>query len=463
MTEEEKKILQLEQELAKLASQISFYRREINQLKDKTSFEKAATKKEEIIDPAKNKHWEFPSHQSNTNESKTLSLENFIGLKLLHLVGIVVLVMGISIGVKYAIDNKMISPATRIVLAYFAGGTLFIFSVRLRKKFELFSAILFSGAMASLYFTTYAAFVYYNLFPFGVAFAVMVIITIFTAYTAISYNKQEIAILGMTGAYGIPFLISTNSDRADLFFAYIILINCGIVFLSYKKLWKGMVRLAMLVSWTLFLGWAVTRYSEPFQMQAIIIMVVFYGMFAISSVAFAISKKESLGVIELQLFLLNNILSFAAALLIFTDSTLDDRSVMVMGTASIVFVLQSLLVRFLLPQEKLIFKYLVAFAILSLVFYVGMKWDGIIVTLLWLLLAIGLFIAGALSRMSWLRMFSIILTGVTLAKLILIDRNSFSTGQKIISYIAIGLLLLLLSFFYQKFRDKLLMEEHTEQ
>jgi uncharacterized membrane protein len=347
----------------------------------------------------------------------------------------------------------------RIGLAYTAGMVLFFLSVRLKKKFQLFSAILFSGAMASLYFTTYAAFVYYNLFPFGFVFAIMILITIFTVYTAITYNKQEIAILGMIGAYGIPFLISANSDRIDLFFAYIILINSGIVFLVYKKVWKAMVRLAMLVSWILFLGWAFTRYEAAMQIQAVIIMVIFYLMFAIASVTFAVRKKELLDITELQLFLLNNILAFAAALLIFTESTLDGRSVMVTGIASIVFSLQALLVKLLLPKEKLIFKYLVAFALLSLIFYVGMRWDGIKVTMIWLFISVGLFSAGAISKMSWLRLFSMILTGVTLGKLVLLDRNSFTTEQKIVSYISIGVLLLLLSFFYQKFRQRLFNEK----
>jgi uncharacterized membrane protein len=49
---------------------------------------------------------------------------------------------------------------------------------------------------------------------------------------------------------------------------------------------------------------------------------------------------------------------------------------------------------------------------------------------------------------------SILLTGATLLKLVIIDRANFTTEQKIISYISIGVLLLLLSFFYQKFREK---------
>ena len=454
MTDDQKKILQLEQELDKLSSQINHYRKQVNELKDNITKQKGSQQAEEEYIPVKKKDWEFPSYKSASSSSSSSGLESFIGLKLLHLTGIVVLVVGISIGVKYAVDKELISPAARIIMAYAAGLILFFLSIRLKKKFILFSAILFSGAMASLYFTTYAAFVYYQLYPFGIAFVIMVLITIGTVYSAIVYNKQEIAILGMIGAYGIPFLISVNSERADLFFAYIILINIGIVFLSYKKLWKGMVRLAMLISWILFIGWAVSRYETAMQLQAMIIKIAFYVLFTIASVGFAAGKKQTLGFIELQHFLLNSILAFASAILIFTESTIDDRSVMVTGTAGIVFATQALVVKIFLSKEKLLFNYLAAFSVLSLVFYVGMKWDGVSVTMIWLAIAVGLFTAGIISKMAWLRLMSILLTGATLLKLIIIDRANFTTEQKIVSYISIGILLLLLSFFYQKFREK---------
>ena len=100
-----------------------------------------------------------PPSERATTSTGNARLENFIGLRIIHLVGIVVLVIGLSIGVKYAIDRELISEIARIVLAYMAGAVLYLLSWRLRKKYQLFSAILFSGAMASLYFTTYAAFV----------------------------------------------------------------------------------------------------------------------------------------------------------------------------------------------------------------------------------------------------------------------------------------------------------------
>jgi|GEM_PF-6413373 len=62
------------------------------------------------------------------------SLENFVGLKLIHFVGIIILFIGLSIGVKYAIDINLISPTVRIILAYLAGSALLLLSFKLRKK-----------------------------------------------------------------------------------------------------------------------------------------------------------------------------------------------------------------------------------------------------------------------------------------------------------------------------------------
>src|SRR5688572_643763 len=178
---------------------------------------------------------QFVAQSTQRTQRKSWSLENFIGLKLIHFIGIIVLVIGLSIGVKYAIDQELISESMRIMLAYAAGALLFFLSIQTRKKYAGFSAILLSGAMASLYFTTYGAHVYYNMFGFASAFIIMIILTVYTVYQAISYNRQEIALLGLVGAYGIPFLISQNSDRADLFFLYISLINIAVVFLSVRK------------------------------------------------------------------------------------------------------------------------------------------------------------------------------------------------------------------------------------
>jgi uncharacterized membrane protein len=55
-------------------------------------------------------------------------------------------------------------------------------------------------------------------------------------------------------------------------------------------------------------------------------------------------------------------------------------------------------------------------------------------------------------------MTAILLMGITLLKLVLLDSLSFSPIQKIIAYVVLGILLLVVSFFYQKFRKQLFGE-----
>ena len=110
-----------------------------------------------------------------------------------------------------------------------SAGLLFFFSVLLRKRYEAFSAILFSGAMAAFYFTTYGAFEYYGFLSRPIAFIIMMLLTFLAVFISLKYNRHEIAVLALVGSYGIPFLVGGNSGNVFMLFTYIFLINCGIL------------------------------------------------------------------------------------------------------------------------------------------------------------------------------------------------------------------------------------------
>jgi uncharacterized membrane protein len=402
-----------------------------------------------------------PAFQNETDDPAILtqkksadnnvSLENYIGLRFMHIVGIVVLVIGLSIGVKYAIDKELISETMRIILAYAAGVALFVLSLRLKKKYQLFSAILFSGSMASIYFTTYAAFVYYHFFPAIAAFAIMTVLTVYTVITAISYNRQEVAVLGMVGAYGIPFLISTNAERIDLFFSYILLINIGVVYISFRRSWKLLQYLALLITWLLFIGWCLMRFDPADQLMGIVFMSAYYVLFIVSAIARRISKMVPLLTGEIQQVIINNTALYIASILLFGNGGFETQLAATTGFISLFIGLLAIILAMIFPAELILQRLLAWQAIVLAVLFIGMQWDGLTVTLLWIAIAVLLFVWGIWNKRSWPRLASILLIGFTLGKLILIDSASFSTVQKIISFLVIGVLLLLFSFYYQKF------------
>ena len=108
------------------------------------------------ITPVEEKPGWYERNVSKTKES-SIDFEKFIGENIISKIGILITVLGVGIGTKYAIDNNLINPLTRILLGYLLGIIFFIFAIRIRNKYEDFSAIIISGAMAIFYLITFAA------------------------------------------------------------------------------------------------------------------------------------------------------------------------------------------------------------------------------------------------------------------------------------------------------------------
>lgn len=397
------------------------------------------------------------SESAPTASSRVLlthsSLENLIGLRLIHLIGIIVLVIGLSLGVKYAIDANLISERSRILLAYLAGGLLLFFAFRLRKLYPGFSAILYSGGMASVYFTTYAAFVYYGLLSFTFAFVLMVLFTFYTAFEAIRYDRQEIALLGLVGAYGIPFLISPNRGHAELLFLYMTIINAGILLLSIKKAWVLMGRVAQTITWIIFIGWLFVQEAAQEKGTGLLYMCVFFLLFFLNAVSPKLVRKEQLDRAHSYQLLLNNVALFISAFFV-SGYSLQNASIAAVSLFLSLFAAGQTLLFYAWKEERT--RNLMGYYALSLfVIFIGFEWNGIVVTLLWLLTAVVLFVVGVRFRSIPMRMAAIALMGVTLLKLIALDSLRFSTLQKVIAYLVLGVLLLLVSYFYQRFKQQL--------
>ncbi len=396
------------------------------------------------------------------NIASQRSVENFIGLKIINLVGIVVLLIGISIGVKYAIDKNLITPFVRIILAYSASAALLLLSFMLKKNYEGFSAILFSGAMASMYFTTYGAFTYYDFISQIFCFVIMAVIAIYTASRSLQYNRQEIAVVGMVGAYAIPILISTNHENYILLFSYILVMNAGILIISFKRSWKLLNLLALVITWSFFIGWLLARYKEAFRFYAVVFMGIYFVLFLLSAFAFTITRKTRLSNQQLLHVLINNFALFISLLAIFSASSSNTNAAAVTAFCALLFFVFAIAGNNFFHDEKVLNRIHYATALLLAVLWIGIQCSGLAITMLWTLLAIIVFILGIITKTVWPRLAAILLVGITLLKLVLLDSIFFTAVQKIIAYITIGTLLLLLSFFYQKFKAVLFADDENK-
>lgn len=395
------------------------------------------------------------AHQSNQirkTTQKDNGVEGFVGLRLMQFAGIIVLITGIAIGVKYAIDKNLISPAVRILLAYLASGLLLFISIRLRKKYETFSAILFSGAMAAFYFTTYGAFEYYGFLSRPLAFAVMILFTFFTVYVSLKFERQEIATLALVGAYGIPFLVGGNSGNVVMLFSYIFLINTGILYLSFKRSWNILKVLSFAASWLIFISWLFIKHNETYSGAAWLFLILFYVQFLLTIFGFRLARNEETDGADLLLLIFQSFIVYISSLYIYSyNSDKEDGSIVTL-TISVFHLLLMFISKGLFHQQKMIWHTCLVLALILIVIYVPQKFAGTTISLVWVTMAVLLFVAGLWQRFRLLRIASILLFGITLVKLVVLDSINFSTIEKIVAYVSIGAILLVIAFLYQKYR-----------
>jgi len=261
--------------------------------------------------PLEPRIWRPTSSQEDESLGTSSNLEKFIGENLINKIGITITIIGVSIGVKYSIDHDLISPTTRVLLGYLAGAVLLVLGIRLKKQYENYSAVLVSGSMAILYFMTYAAYGFYGLISQQFAFLLMVAITVFTVLAAWQYDRQVIALIGMAGAYAIPFLLGDENGKIVILFSYIAIINVGILAVSLKKYWEPLYYCSFVLTWLIYFPWYTAKYQPAADFElAFIFLAIFFALFYITFLAYKVSKKQHFNLPDILLLLANSFVFF---------------------------------------------------------------------------------------------------------------------------------------------------------
>lgn len=363
-----------------------------------------------------------PSHQKAPKVDLGIDIEKLIGENIINKIGIIITVIGIAIGAKYAIDHELISPLTRIILGYAAGLGLLGFAIKLKQKYENYSAVLLSGAMATMYFITFAAYGYYDLIPQILTFALMVMFTIFTVTAAIIYNKHIVAHIGLVGAYAVPFLLSQDSGRADILFTYMSIINTGILFTAFKKYWRSLNYSAFGITWIIFLTWykfSYRTYSDYSYRNygisginedlflGLTFLVIFFSIFYATFLSYKLIKKEQFEYKDIALILINSFIMYGVGY-----SILDNHPIgtYYLGLFTVLNAIIHSIVSIVVFRNKLADKalfYLISGLVLVfLTLTAPVQLDGNWVTLLWAGEATLLFWLGRTKNISFYEKFS---------------------------------------------------------
>lgn len=388
IAELEERLRLLKHQQQRFSDELIFIQRELNKLRSgavpgdkskpisKPSIEVAFEQPAVPVKPSIQIKHSFPSK----------NVEDFIGTNLISKVGILITIIGIFIGAKYAIDKELISPFMRIILGYLAGASLIFTAVKLKAKYLNFSAVLMGGGLAVIYFITYTSYSFYQLVPQAMAFGLMVLITISAVAISLWYNQKIIAILGQVAAYALPFLLSDGSGKTFILFAYVSIINVGLIYLSFKKDWKILYHLAFFLTWLIATTVVINVRSTPANfVTTLLFLSINFLIFYITFLSYKIVRRELYNVREVGVSICNAIVFFFLGIYIVNDAFYADSylSTFTLSNALVHFVAAFIIYRLKLADDT-VYQFLVGLGLLFITIAIPIELDGNWVTLLWM-------------------------------------------------------------------------------
>lgn len=240
-------------------------------------------------------------------------LEKFIGENILSKVAITVLVIGIAFFVKYAIDQEWINEIARVGIGILCGVIVLGFAHRLHKRFKAFSSVLVGGGIAVFYFTIGIAFHQYHLFNQTAAFIIMLLITAFSVFISIVYDRIELAALSLIGGFATPFMLSTGQGNYMVLFTYVLILDIGMLVLAYLRKWNLINIMSYCFTMILYFAWLQSKVigeTNPPYKGAMIFAAIFYVVFLLMNIINNIKEKRKFDVLELSILISNTFLFY---------------------------------------------------------------------------------------------------------------------------------------------------------
>ncbi|OFX59579.1 MAG: hypothetical protein A2046_04175 [Bacteroidetes bacterium GWA2_30_7] len=354
---------------------------------------------------------------------KNPDMEKFIGENLISKIGIVILVLGLGFFVKFAIDNNWINEYGRVAIGVLSGGILIGLAHFLRKSFAAFSSILVGGGIAVLYFTFGIAFHQYQLFSQAVTFVIMVFITIFAIIISLAYDRKELAVIAMLGGFGTPFFVSTGDGNYIVLFSYLLILNSGMLILSYFKNWYILNFIAFVFTGIIYGAWLFTKCPEtlpyPPYKGALIFGTLFYLMFFVMNIINNVKEKQKFRFYEIFILLSNTFCFFSAGIFIF-HNVLEGR---LQGVFTVLLGVFNFIFAFVLFRNNKVDKNLIYFLIGLVLTFVSLaapiQLNGNYITLFWAAEAVLLLWLGYKSEIKIISLASVVVVNLMIISLIM--------------------------------------------
>lgn len=234
-----------------------------------------------------------------------VSMEYAVASQWLLRLGILILVLGIGFFLQYSIENDLISPVARVGLAAITGMGMLIAGARLLgNRYHLLGQGLLGGGIATLYFSVFAAFNFYELLDQLPAFGLMALITLLAGGISVRFNSMLVAVLGIIGGYGTPIMLGGEIVSFVPLYGYVLVLGIGVLGICYWKNWPLVNYLSFACTYGLVLP-SLREYTvEDFQ-EVMPFLVGFFVLFSTMTFLYTMVNRSKSNLLDLLALFVN--------------------------------------------------------------------------------------------------------------------------------------------------------------
>ena len=180
-----------------------------------------------------------------------VSLEERLGARLPVWIGAAALVLAVGFLVKYSFDRGWIGPTVRVLLGSGFGLALLGAGELMRRSAARVAQGLAAAGVAVLFVVQWAALELYDLVSPGAGFVLLAATTALAVALSLRHGPI-VALLGLLGGFLTPALVATPDPDPRPLFAWLLLLQAGLLAVSRRRSWTGLAALSLVaaLAWT---------------------------------------------------------------------------------------------------------------------------------------------------------------------------------------------------------------------
>ena len=236
------------------------------------------------------------------------ALEAMVGKRWMTWVGALVVFVAGAFFVHYAFTHGLIGPLGRMLLGLAVGiGVAVAGDQALRRDYRAFGQGLIGLGLGLVYASWYSGYALGDapVVGQGTAFVGMIVATALGVGLSLAHGAQPIALLATLGGLLTPLLVSSGSGNREGLFAYLIVLDLGVVAVAFAKRWRALDQLAFYGTAALVAAWWSAHQAAGHDWATAGWVLIFAAVFLLLPLAFHFRRRQPVAVASLLLVVAN--------------------------------------------------------------------------------------------------------------------------------------------------------------